>query len=548
MTTATMDQRQTTTIAAPITPEELVGYINAVTTATKNATYYGTKDEQVGALVQKIDKMIGVCRPFAALMCLSGGITDSARMATAMRLMQVMPDPRPLPGTATAEEMRRWEAYVINDMLDKMPVTRVLDLFNLFIGYRHVEEVSETAAVFAQQAGAKAKAKLVFKKDDVAVGGRYIKGVMKSYILRNAGKLDFWSVKYRKDFRKLAVHLHMDVKKHPEIAWIFGNAGVGVVQKAVDVCRRAAASKAPASLWKLPYEVARGFALNKFNIGKEDFEKKFSDKGKKTIKEQRTSAKRTKAAGGTVDLDPARLSLFDLFVYLGGQDEIPHDARKWISKAAVREASNLGLSFDEVAVVVDTSKSMFGTRQAPRHPLFKSMSLAHAIRKATKTRFGMYYTTDQGINGDGEQKHPVIPKLYGATSYAMPMIQAIRDGFKKIIVIGDGYENAPDGLTHKMLVALKEKVDTADEYSFLHLNPVHAAESSEGVKELSPYLPAAGIRSTSGIGYSMFLAMAKQYPVKALEAYLVELIKLQSGKAKVFMPEPVQKLAESYGE
>jgi hypothetical protein len=510
-----------------ITPDELIGYLSSMNTGTKKGTYYNESNEQVSAMAENVDKMIDVFRPFAALMALSPSATDDARIITAIRLLSTK-----LEGEE-GRMVQRWECSVITDALGKMPPKRVFNLFHHLNGNRRVKE---------------GKKKAIWKKSQKPIGGRFTKGLALRWLQENYGKLDLWSVKYSSDMKRLARDIKLrdgQLEDGKAVSYsrrqsgfhgapyLFGKDANTPLQSKIEKVK--ASTEVPAELWKLPYENARGFALNKFGMSAEEFEERFSKKGQKTVKEARTSAKRTKKAGGDVTYDPSKeRDLYSLYVYLGGQETIPSQAMTWINKIAQRQAQEIGLRFKDAAVIVDTSASMFGTAQTKRHPLFKSMALAKVIEKSTDGKFGMFYTT--------EQENPVIPKLHGATSYAPKIVEALKEGFTTIVLIGDGYENAPEGMTHRVLYAFKKKIDTEDKVSFLHLNPVQAAESVSGIREMSPHVPAAGIKDIKGISSSIFIALAKTYPVKALEAYFSELARLQSPKAKELMPPQYQRL------
>ena len=504
-----------------ITPDELIGYLNAVSSGTKKGTFYNMSDEQIGALNDKISKMVSTFRPFAALMALSPSTTHDARIATAMQLMSSK-------ASVQDNDARKWETTIIRESLDLMPVTKVFDLFQYLIGYRR------------EQNGKKR----VLRKSKKAIGGSFVKGMIKEYLRRNARRLSLWSVKYPKDFRRVARHIHLSPSEFKGVGYVFTTedkhpaAGRTPFQEKAEKVKESPADIIPTELWELPYENARGFALGKFGISKEDFEKKFSELGRKTIKEQMTSAKRTQEAGGVSTFDPAKArSLFELFVYLGGQESIPAKAAEWVDKVAKKEASRIGLNIKNAAVIVDTSLSMFGTKATKRHPLYKAMAIARIIEKSSDS-CKIFYTTPQSDN-------VVIPKLHGSTSYAQSVIDALKDGCEQIFLVGDGYENAPEGLTHRVLYAFKKKIDVDDKISFLHLNPVQAAESLGGVREMSSYAPSAGISNVQGISASIFIALAKTYPLKALETYFSELVRLQSEETKALMPADYQKLLPS---
>lgn len=497
---------------AQVSPDELIGYVNVVGTATKKGSFYNEGDEHTAALNDAIAKMRDVFPPFPVLMTLSGAITDDARIMTAVQVLR-----RPAAGH-DRPAVRGWECAVIQQMFTQMPPTRVFDLFNYLAGYRRVEGK--------------------MKRSAKAIGRKYTRRLATDWLKTKQQMLDFWSVKYQKDMRVLARHNHINPTFFEELSWLFGGEAKGPNQVAMETCQRAPAGSPrtgpPPDLWKLPYENARGLALNKFGISKEEFEEKFSKKGQKTQKEARTSAKRTRAAGGEVTYDPSRArDLFELFVYLGGQESIPRQASGWIANVAAKQARQVGMHMDNCAVILDTSQSMSGTPATPRHPLFKALSIMYVVKKSTD-RFNAYYTGGASMLG-------VIPKIGGPTGYAQPVLQALKDGFTNIMLLGDGYENSPEGMTHRLIHTFKKKLDPENKVAFINLNPVAAAETSGGVREISPHIPAAGIRDVKALPSAMFVALAKTYPMRAIESYYGELLRLQTPATYSMLPTQFQR-------
>lgn len=507
MPARTIQQRQIEALER-ITPEDLVGYVNTVSSSTKKGSYYNLPAEHVAALNDAIAKMRDVLRPFSVLMCLTKSITDDARIATAVQLF------RNAPNDADENSVRKWECAVLLQMMEDMPPTRVFDLFHYLIGMRRV----------------KMGYRNVLRRAEPALGGRYVRGLAERWLAANHGKMDLWSVKYREDFRILARHLHMGSNFFSGIGWVFGGEPATDLQRKVEICRKAGPGQVPNELWELPMEVARGFALSKCQLKPEEFEKEFSNRGRKTVKEKRISAQRTAKAGGKKEYDPAKENdVYKLLVYLGGQETIPSAARSWVDQAARRQARSIGLQLDNCAVVLDTSPSMYGTAQTKRHPLFKALATAKVIEAAAQEGFKLFYTTPQNPN-------PVIPRLAGSTRYASGIHQAVKEGFDQIFLIGDGYENNPEGATHQYLQLLKSRVDRDNRISVIHLNPVAASETADGVRELSPLAPSAGLTRVEALRSSVFMALAKAYPAKAIQAYYGELVRLQKPQTARLMP------------
>ena len=506
-------------------PEEFLGYVNTIMVGTKKKTYYNQGEESQDNLIQNIDKMINTCRPFAVLFPLVDFSTDDARIVSGMRLFHK--------SNGVSTQHKKWEAYVIGDILAKMQPNRVFDLFAYIIGYRRVKIESLSIR------GKSKEAKYVWKKVEKAIGGRYAKGIMKAFLLKNRNMFDFWSVKYRKDMRRIALHLRLSPRVCPEVEWLFGGKPKGRLQKIVEKCKKAI--ELPIELWSLPKEVARGFALNKFGMKSEEFEKKFSEFGLATKKEVRIADKKVKKAGGVSKFDPSKQNIFDLFVYLGGQDELPSDAEKWVIIAAKKEAARLGFKFKDTAIVVDTSQSMYGSRETPNHPLYRALSLAATIQEATDGYSRIYFTS--------ARSDEVIPRVNGVSKYAPTILQALKEGgnnLKQIVIIGDGYENSPEGMTHRLLFAFKKKVDIEDRINFMHFNPVQAGESVESIREITPFIPSVAVGDVKSLGFSVFMALAKKDPERAIQSYLKILIGFQREFVKGLMPVEVNKLVGDF--
>jgi len=509
-----------------VSSDEFFGYFNAVTTAVKGSTFYNTADEQMASLTSKIDAMIQAFRPLAVLMTLSPAVTDHAKIVTAIRLASTVPDYR-INGSQDERLLRKWEYFVLGDMIEDMQPNRVFDLLNYLIGYRKYRKGNSFSLRHAAN----------------AIGGRQLKGLIRDFLRKKYRSVDLWSIKYADDIRRLAKHLHISKHTLPEVGYLFGEAPTGKVQRDMEICRKA--DTVPPALWRLPYHNAKGLATSKFGMSSDEFEKKYSQSGQKTAKEARMSDRLAKEAGGVSQFNPEKAPLFELFVYLGSlvPSNVPAQARDWIETSADREAKNIGLQFRNTAVIIDTSASMYGTKQGIRHPLYRALSIAHVIRKKATERFGWFYTTSQlreAYRGSLED-HPIIPSLHSASDYSSAILNAIEGGFQQIFIIGDGYENSPEGITRRLIDTFKKNIDVDNKVQFLHLNPVHASESQEAIRTISPQVATVGVREIKGIESNICLALLRTNPLEALKSYMKLLAERQK-TAKYRMPAPVRNL------
>jgi hypothetical protein len=401
----------------------------------------------------------------------------------------------------------KWENEIILQSLETMPVPRVLGFF-------------------------------VHLKDE-KISSKRAKYVVYEYLRKHRGNWDLWTLKYRMEMKVILRYIHISynqnaAKRDPYLAKLmryleYGEKdGCGQLILDYEDVRNGDKSK----LAKLPLTIAEGFT-KKLDMKKEELTKKFvEDGGKLTAKEKQTRASSMKEMGIASGFDIRKSKLFDALVYLKSLDHLPESEERILSmlrKKATDIASKLNFQFQKVGLVLDTSQSMFGTKTQPYHPLLRAMALSLVLEQVS-TKFKVYRTTESTN---------FFPQLGNQSNYADAVMRALKDGCKTLIIVGDGYENAPfEGATHALLYAYKNKIDKDNQLMVLHFNPVFAAETMDvrPITELASYV---GVRDVEAIGQSMFLAVAKQKPMLAIKNYLGYLIGLQSEKAKALMPPSV---------
>jgi hypothetical protein len=284
---------------------------------------------------------------------------------------------------------------------------------------------------------------------------------------------------------------------------------------------------------KLPSTVAEGF-MTKFNLKPEDFWKLYTNEGGQfTAKEKRLKSKAVEKAGATTSFDMNKAKLFDLLIYLHALDELPQSVskiRELLDKKGTEAAKNIGFKLENVAVILDTSKSMFGTEDQKYHPMLKSLALSFVL-KHVSNGYKEFRT-----NGGDE----LFPVLKNQSNYTDCLLQALKEGYQTIIVIGDGYENSPfEGAFHQVLFAYKKKIDKDNKTMIIHFNPVFASEAMD-VRSISSIASSIGIREISGLNESMFLAIAKHKPMLAISKFVNNLTALQCERAKSLLPETIK--------
>jgi len=504
-TTTPTDTNTTGGTVSKITGDGLISFINGASANVGRSTFYNLPEEQREALVSQHTPMLKKARPFYALMSLAGGINDINKQLIAFNLVK-----NTLRETGLKEhepsKLVRWESELIFQAFENMQPNRVFDLFVNF-----------------------ASAKL----------NRRSRWFIHEYLKRNCNRWELWAIKYRKEFKIFLKHAHTNGDVDLKNIWRYLKYGEdqpftqGIIRDYEDV-RKGDQSK----LAKLPISVAEGFQT-KFGLTKEEFDKLFMSKGGKlTNKEKRTRATSMKKSGVNTGFDPSKVELFDLLVYWHSLSRLPmptSDARKVVSNRAKDIAKKLSFTLSDVAVIVDNSKSMFGSKDAPYHPMLRALATTAVLKEVTDGSFEVFYTNHSNHRG-------LFPKLGEQSNYGDPILEALSKGFKTIILVGDGYENAPySGYAHQILYTYKKKVDKNNDILFLHLNPVYGAEVSD-VRKVTDLVHTSGIREIRGLDEAMFLALAKSNPEIAVQRYAANLASKQNPTVAALMPTEVKKM------
>ena len=487
---------------ANVSGKDLLKFISEAMTNTGRSTFYNLEDEQRQSLLETHSIIIQHARPFYTLMSLPQSVNDVNKHMIAWNIIEQ---------TLREEGLRphehspitKWENEVFLQVFDNMQPNRVFDFFT---------KLAE---------GKKSNRRTVF--------------LFHEWLRRRESSWSLWALKYRKPFKIALRHFHTNGSVKLKGIWRYLR-----YNEVSEHCDRvindyiAVQNGDQSKLAKLPASIAEGF-MTKFGLTPETFWKEYSDKGGRfTAKEKRTKATSVKKASGVdTGVDLQKMNLFDMLVYLNSLDRLPQSEAKiskLIENKAKRIADTMPVEFGNVGVVFDNSLSMYGTKEQAFHPMLKAMGMS-AIIKALSSDFTEYRTNESD---------KLFPGLYGKSNYADSILKAIKDGKDTIIIIGDGYENTPfDGATHSLLYAYNKKIDKSGELKVLHFNPVFAAEAKD-VRNLTDLAPHMGVRDLDSFGETLFLAIARYEPQKAIKMYASHLASLQNDAAKALMPQSVR--------
>jgi len=347
---------------------------------------------------------------------------------------------------------------------------------------------------------------------DRRVNNRRARAVMRAYV---AGRRDpaFDAVKYRNRVRVAATHAHMRLPDEIGDFLFRGWKKRTFSTEILETFRQAHFSKE--AVYRLPFSIAEGFAA-RHGIDRDQFLAGIAPR--MTANEKLRLQRRAAAAEVSLDLDLARASLTRLAVFVSAlplpeRRDRAAELSQALRASAARAFRRSRYPMGRVAAVLDRSYSSSGTSEKRRRPLAVAVATSYLLREAAG-EFRAFWTPR--LDGDS-----LLATPYGQTDLAGPLIQALKWRPDTVVIVSDGYENAPSGATAAVVKALRERVPGGRDVSIVHLNPVFDAEDY-APRALGPGIPTAGIRNAEDLltmlGFARFAEGAT--PIRELETYL----------------------------
>ena len=507
-----------------ITPGEagkcVCSFLDIATTSYGRGTHYNSREEQQEAELRAHDNMLSLSRDlYAVFMALPGVLDRSVQMG----LKKLLSTPRNGVPHQFLNTMQ--ERDVLYHMMQALPAQRMLKLI-------------DALRVGNEQMGLKK-----------ANNARTRKLIL--YTLLSSPRLELWSVKYRTKVRRALIHawgrrrasiVKSILEKSPS-RWTPKEKGI--LEKSVYTYSNGPNFETACECIKFVFRSRKKPKLGLFVafVGA----KKDLKKGKdlppevlegirstyhksvpkeeviKLTKESMTSVqklqvqKRAKAARVDVQIDPLNYDAVKLYLYAfecGLTKEIEGALKEKAKKAAKMFPAKYG----NIAVIIDMSRSMEGSKEQPLRPA--AVALATRDMMANVAHTGVFYYAGGSRPNQDSMVYPM-----GDTALADELIRALRHEPEAVFVISDGYENAPAGRFAEVLAHVRGIGINTPVY---HLNPVMAAESG-GVKTISPLVHTMPLQSPTALGTTMVRGMIEADPVRGINA-LVN-VALKSGPA-----------------
>lgn len=207
-----------------------------------------------------------------------------------------------------------------------------------------------------------------------------------------------------------------------------------------------------------------------------------------------------------VEFDAMKQNVVDLYLYAYKLGELTGDIREALQRKAKSAAKSSVFQYNKLAIVFDATESSRGDKTQPLRPMAIAMSVRDMLLNIGEEQHLFYC----GGKRDGDLVHPM-----GETNLARPFIDALKKDPDAIVIISDGYENAPAGRLAEVIRGARKIGINIPIY---HFNPVMSAEAG-GVRVLSEEASTMPISSPDSLGMGMVKALIEadvQNGVRAL--------------------------------
>ena len=271
----------------------------------------------------------------------------------------------------------------------------------------------------------------------------------------------------------------------------------------------------PRKLLGLPYDIAVGLR-NKLH---KDFpmQRILGSRGTQnqlSVKLQVKLQKTAERAGVDLKMDLSRLPLVDILKY-GYERGFDDEVRTALDKRSAKDALTIAFPHRHVALVIDTSQSMFGKGDRKLHPIAVAMSVGLVMKRVAQ-RCDLFFTSAQ---------HDEFPMPQGDTDLAASVLEAYKTGADLVMIITDGYENVSAGTLESVIEAFKR---LGIQTPVMQLNPVFGVEveSSGGIRRVSDRVFAIAVKGPKSLALlydklAIMCAADDTNYVPALKQYLL---------------------------
>lgn len=432
--------------------EDLSLFLRTATTATGQATFYGSGGEEGLRFLHTY--MAGNYRHLYAR-CLGAGINDHHRQRVITELLAAPAGKDPVEGALIAAAL----------------------------------------ATLPTQRAYKALAALATR----GVHNRRARAITREF-LGSRQDLVFEAVKYRRLVRVVHKHFHL----HPpgELAEFLFTAPSSRRRFSNPLLdRHRAAHFSKEAIFSLPFTVAEGFAGRR-GVSRKDLLSR--TQAQITALERLRLQRSADAEEVDLSIDLGRTPLTRLALYLLSRPAAWRQAHLAEAQAALQTAAHRALRRHplpegHIVAVLDRSASSVGARETHLRPLAVALGIDALLRAGCPSYQGFW---TPGPGDDPMSTTLVTLEPTGTTQLAGPLLAALASRPAWVIVVSDGFENDPPGAVEGIARLYRAHLgDTR----FVHVNPTYDGETLQP-RPLAPagpegaeHLPTVGIRDAEDL-------------------------------------------------
>ncbi|WP_067825358.1 hypothetical protein [Actinomadura kijaniata] len=334
----------------------------------------------------------------------------------------------------------------------------------------------------------------------LGVNNRRTRAIMRDWLAARPDPA-FDAVKYRGRLKVAARHAHLRLRGETGDFLFAPTARKRFETPMFESWRRAHHEQA--AIYDLPYTVAEGFAA-KHGVPRAAFLERVEHRMTRLERlrlQENARARKVEAIRERADLPGmglTRLATYALSLKLDDRAARRAELTRALRTAALRAAGEQAGRWGAVAAVLDDSYSATGSAQKRRRPLAVALACHHLLEAlAAPGRYTAHWTSGRG---DALLLYP-----FGPTPLGTRILDALDTGPDRLVIVSDGWDNAPPGLAAEVLRVWRTRLDPGRRVTVTHLNPVYDAEGFD-VRRLAPTVPTAGIRDAEDLPVLVELA------------------------------------------
>jgi len=210
--------------------------------------------------------------------------------------------------------------------------------------------------------------------------------------------------------------------------------------------------------------------------------------------------------GVSVSFNIEKQTPLNLYIHSYANGDMTSEIKEVLDKKAKEISKDIILDDREIGILLDASKSQYGSETQP----FRPIALSQVFKDVLMSKAKCHLEITGGANGNGL----LIPE--GDTDLGTNLIKLIKKEPDSIFILTDGYENSSAGRVNEIIEATKK---IGLDIKFFQITPTTASESS-GIKKLSKNIIKVSSSDPKALNTSLVLAALKENPEDGLKKLL----------------------------